>query len=97
MANVITAPAPNSLAALKSKQQAVWSSGDYAIVGTTLQIVFRASGASTAAIHGSDNPHLASALLHHTHPNVTNAHYNRATNLSAAENFRQIVRQYGKK
>ncbi|MAZ17615.1 MAG: SAM-dependent methyltransferase [Ahrensia sp.] len=27
------------LAALKSKQQAAWSSGDYAVVGTTLQIV----------------------------------------------------------
>jgi SAM-dependent methyltransferase len=27
------------LAAVKSKQQATWSSGDYAIVGTTLQIV----------------------------------------------------------
>jgi len=27
------------LAALKSRQQAAWSSGDYAIVGTTLQIV----------------------------------------------------------
>ena len=59
--------------------------------------LFRTSGASTAAIHGSDNPHLASALLHHTHPNVTNAHYNRASSLSAAENFRQIVRQYEKK
>ena len=32
------APAPD-LAALKTKQQAAWSSGNYAIVGTTLQIV----------------------------------------------------------
>lgn len=32
------APAPD-LAALKIKQQAAWSSGNYAIVGTTLQIV----------------------------------------------------------
>jgi SAM-dependent methyltransferase len=31
-------PAPD-LTAVKSKQQAAWSSGDYAIVGTTLQIV----------------------------------------------------------
>jgi hypothetical protein len=30
--------APN-LGAVKAKQQAAWSSGDYAIVGTTLQIV----------------------------------------------------------
>ena len=27
------------LAAVKTRQQAAWSSGDYAIVGTTLQIV----------------------------------------------------------
>jgi SAM-dependent methyltransferase len=31
-------PAPD-LAAVKTRQQAAWSSGDYAIVGTTLQIV----------------------------------------------------------
>ncbi len=33
-----TAAAPD-LTALKSRQQAAWSSGDYAVVGTTLQIV----------------------------------------------------------
>jgi ubiquinone/menaquinone biosynthesis C-methylase UbiE len=33
-----TTPMPD-LAALKSRQQAAWSSGDYAIVGATLQIV----------------------------------------------------------
>ena len=33
------APAAPDLAALKTRQQAAWSSGDYAIVGTTLQIV----------------------------------------------------------
>jgi site-specific recombinase XerD len=59
--------------------------------------LFRTSAASTVATHGGENPYLASALLHHTHPSVTNAHYNRATSLSAAENFRQIVRQYEKK
>jgi SAM-dependent methyltransferase len=32
------APAPD-LAAVKAKQQAAWGSGDYAVVGTTLQIV----------------------------------------------------------
>ena len=31
--------APPDLAALKTRQQAAWSSGDYAIVGSTLQIV----------------------------------------------------------
>jgi ubiquinone/menaquinone biosynthesis C-methylase UbiE len=33
-----TNPAPD-LIAIKSRQQAAWSSGDYAVVGTTLQIV----------------------------------------------------------
>jgi integrase len=59
--------------------------------------LFRTAAASTANTHCGDNPHLASALLHHTHPSVTNAHYNRASSLTAAENLRQIVRQYEKK
>jgi ubiquinone/menaquinone biosynthesis C-methylase UbiE len=33
------APAPVDFAALKTRQRATWSSGDYAVVGTTLQIV----------------------------------------------------------
>ena len=33
------AAAPADLKALKARQQAAWSSGDYAVVGTTLQIV----------------------------------------------------------
>jgi len=36
---IATEPAPPDLAAIKSRQQAAWSSGDYAIVGSTLQIV----------------------------------------------------------
>jgi integrase len=58
--------------------------------------LFRTSGASTAAIRGGENPYLASALLHHAHPSVTNGHYNRATSLSAGDSFRQIVRLYEK-
>jgi site-specific recombinase XerD len=58
--------------------------------------LFRTSGASTAGTHNGENPFLASALLHHTDPSVTNAHYNRATSLTAAENLRQIVRPYEK-
>ncbi|MFZ1428612.1 MAG: methyltransferase domain-containing protein [Geminicoccaceae bacterium] len=34
-----TQPAGPDLAALKARQQGAWSSGDYAVVGTTLQIV----------------------------------------------------------
>jgi SAM-dependent methyltransferase len=33
------APAPVDLKALKARQQATWAAGDYAVVGTTLQIV----------------------------------------------------------
>jgi ubiquinone/menaquinone biosynthesis C-methylase UbiE len=32
-------PAPIDLTAVKARQQAAWASGDYAVVGTTLQIV----------------------------------------------------------
>ena len=59
--------------------------------------LFRTSAASAAATYAGDNPYLGSALLDHTHPSVTNEHYNRATSLSAAESLRQIVRQYEKK
>lgn len=33
------APAQPDLAAVKQRQHGAWSSGDYAVVGTTLQIV----------------------------------------------------------
>ena len=58
--------------------------------------LFRTSAASSVAAHAGENPYLASAVLHHTHPSLTNQHYNRATCMSAAEHFRQIVRQYEK-
>ena len=58
--------------------------------------LFRTSAASTAAARRGDNPYLGCALLHHTDQRLTNEHYNRATSLSAAESFRQIVRQYEK-
>jgi ubiquinone/menaquinone biosynthesis C-methylase UbiE len=35
----IAAPAASDLTALKTRQQAAWSAGNYAVVGTTLQIV----------------------------------------------------------
>ncbi len=58
--------------------------------------LFRTSAVSSAAVHGGNNPYLGSAVLHHTDPDFTNEHYNRATCLTAAEHFRQIVRQYEK-
>jgi integrase len=56
--------------------------------------LFRTSVASSAAIHGGAKPHLASALLHHTDHGVTEAHYNRASSLSAAQSYREIVQGY---
>jgi len=38
-ANTATAPALPDFAAIKQRQQATWASGDYAVIGTTLQII----------------------------------------------------------
>ena len=39
MENISTLPPVADLAALKLKQRATWSAGDYAVIGTTLQII----------------------------------------------------------
>ena len=56
--------------------------------------LFRTAAASTAATYGGSLPHLASALLNHTDPRITEEHYNRATSMSAAETYADLVRQY---
>jgi 2-polyprenyl-3-methyl-5-hydroxy-6-metoxy-1,4-benzoquinol methylase len=38
MTNTTTAPAPVDLAAVKSRQQATWGSGNYAVIGIKLQL-----------------------------------------------------------
>jgi integrase len=58
--------------------------------------LFRTAAASTAAVYGSNTPHLASALLNHTDPRVTEDHYNRASSLSAAQTYSAIVRDIGR-
>ena len=55
--------------------------------------MFRAAAASSAAIHASGNPHLGSALLHHRDNRVTEENYNRASSLSAANDFGRLIRQ----
>jgi integrase len=61
-------------------------------VGVDLSLhLFRTSAASTAAVHAGDNPRLGSAVLHHTDPAVTEAHYNRATSLSATQAFGALI------
>jgi len=56
--------------------------------------LFRTAGASTAATYGGSTPHLASALLDHTHSRVTEAHYNRATTTTAAQALADVLRLY---
>jgi integrase len=56
--------------------------------------LFRTAAASTAAVYGGHHAHLASALLTHRDPRVTEEHYNRAMSLSAGEEYASIARFY---
>jgi integrase len=53
--------------------------------------LFRTAAASTAAAYGGNTPHLASALLNHTDPRVTEEHYNRASAVNAAATYARII------
>ena len=54
---------------------------------------FRTADATSAALHAPQSPHLASALLQHFDPKVTEQHYNRASSLSVARDFAKLVRE----
>jgi integrase len=56
--------------------------------------LFRTAAATTAAAYGSSTPHLASGVLGHTDPRVTEEHYNRATSVNAAEIYGALMHQY---
>ena len=56
--------------------------------------LFRTAAAATAAIHAGDKPHLASALLHHSHPTVTLENYNRASSISAGRAYRNVIERF---
>jgi integrase len=56
--------------------------------------LFRTAAASTAAAYGGNTPHLASAVLYHTDPRVTEEHYNRASSVSAAEVYARIISEF---
>lgn len=56
--------------------------------------LFRTAGASTAAVHAGDTPHLAAALLHHIDPAVAEEHYNRASSLSAAQAYAALIETF---
>jgi integrase len=51
----------------------------------------RTAAASTAATYGGNTPHLASALLNHTDPRITEEHYNRASSISASKIYAEIT------
>ena len=56
--------------------------------------LFRTAAASTAAAYGGSTPHLASAILNHTDPRITEEHYNRATTVSAARIYADITNSF---
>jgi integrase len=68
---------------------------------TTLEMIgvdvsphlFRTAAATTSACYGTDMPYLASAVLGHTHPRVTEEHYIRASTLNAAKGYAAILRR----
>jgi len=53
--------------------------------------LFRVAGATTAALHAGQSPHLASALLQHSDRRITEEHYKRASSLSVARDFAKLV------
>jgi integrase len=56
--------------------------------------LFRTAAASTAAAYGGNTPGLASALLNHTDPRVTEEHYNRAGSIGAGRIYAEIINGY---
>jgi site-specific recombinase XerD len=56
--------------------------------------LFRTAGASTAAVYGRKNPHLASALLSHRDKRIVEQHYNYATSLDVSDKYGQLIRRY---
>jgi integrase len=56
--------------------------------------LFRTAAASTAAAYGGSTPHLASAVLNHTDPRVTEEHYNRATSIGAGRIYAEIINSF---
>jgi integrase len=56
--------------------------------------MFRTAAASSAAVHAGYNPHLGSAVLHHRDKRVTEKHYNRASGLSAANDYGRLIKQH---
>lgn len=52
---------------------------------------FRTCGASTASMHGGASPNLASALLNHRDPKITQEHYNRSRSAYYGGEFHRLL------
>jgi integrase len=82
-----------------------YSAVEITISQTTLMTVgvdvsphlFRTSVASTAAILSGAHPLLGSALLHHVDRRIRDKHYNRASSLSAGQEYLKVVSRYRKR
>jgi integrase len=55
--------------------------------------LFRTAAATTAALYGGDNPHLASAVLNHSDSQVTYNHYIRSSTIGAVQKLADIIRE----
>jgi hypothetical protein len=53
--------------------------------------LFRTADATTAADAQTDMPHLATALLGHTHPRIADEHYKLNSSLSAQNDYAQMI------
>jgi site-specific recombinase XerD len=53
--------------------------------------LFRAAAATTAAAYATHLPHFASAVLCHADRRITEEHYNRASNVHAANVLSEII------
>jgi integrase len=56
--------------------------------------LFRTSIASTAAILSGEHPELGSALLHHADSRIRDKYYNRASSLTAGQQYLKVVSPY---
>jgi integrase len=103
---VVDEPCPNASrtgalwVSSQSGQRLTYSAVGHAILERTRESMgvavnphaFRMAAATTAAYRASGEPHLASALLQHTDPRVTEEHYTRASSIDAVLSFAEIVR-----
>jgi site-specific recombinase XerD len=55
--------------------------------------LFRTADATTAADAQSEMPYLATALLGHTHPRITDEHYKRNSSINAQKDYAKIIQQ----